>query len=154
MIKWQTLMCPWWIVGALCLALNCLALTGCDEGEPSATETQLHHLATVYLNYVAATGTPPAAEQMLVKQMANLAPFVAAENPLPGDGKSLPFRSQRDGAPFVVRYGQGISLAEGQAAPVIAYEQQGADGTRYVAYANGKVECLSDDEARRLIDEI
>lgn len=139
----------WWIFGVLCCGLP-----GCGESEPTATEAHLRQLATVYLNYTVATGSPPATEQALVKHIANLAPFVAAERPECRNCQSLPFRSERDGSPFVVCYGQGICFSSEQSAPVIAYEKQGADGTRYVAYANGKIQRLSDDEAQRLIDEL
>src|SRR5690606_14253489 len=92
----QVSTCMGWIVGLLCFGLS-----GCGEREPTATETHLRQLATVYLNYTAATGSPPATEQVLVMHIAHLAPFVAAENPLCKNCKTLPFCSERDGAPFV-----------------------------------------------------
>jgi hypothetical protein len=63
------------------------------------------------------------------------------------------FVSERDGEQFVVRYGVGVSQAKDNEAPIIAYEKTGKDGTRLVAFANGKVDCMEDVAAMELMHE-
>lgn len=58
------------------------------------------------------------------------------------------FRSPRDGEPFVVCWGTNVVRpAQGTAArPILAYEKNGRDGSRFVVLAERKVELLTEDE--------
>lgn len=56
------------------------------------------------------------------------------------------FTSSRDGKPYVVVYGPATPAAAGSPDRVIAYEETGLGGKRYVAFSTGKVDEV--DEAR------
>lgn len=66
------------------------------------------------------------------------------ENGLNPDGLDKAFVSDRDGEPFVVRYGQRIGSVGGTSTQVIAHEKTGKGGRRLVSFVSGKVE-LADD---------
>lgn len=77
--------------------------------------------------------------------------FLSAECRVKPRAGGSAFISERDGEPFVIRYGVGISQAKGDAKPIIACEKKGKDGTRYVAFANGDVDCVDEVAARELM---
>lgn len=120
--------------------------------DPAATETEarLRQLVTAYLNYTVARGEAPASRDVLETQVAHLAPFASARCKKCSAHES-PFHSLRDGHPFVIRFGVGVSLEAGTAAPPIAYERQGREGTRYIAFANGTVECVPENKVPELL---
>ena len=62
------------------------------------------------------------------------------------DDSNRIFTSDRDGKPYVIIYGQPHGPPGPGGAPVIAYEQEGKEGKRWVASALGAVEEI--DEAR------
>jgi hypothetical protein len=61
-----------------------------------------------------------------------------------------PWRSPRDGQPFVVCWGvdllKPLSWAKPNSTPVLAYEKQGVDGSRYVFTAVQRTMLMSDKE--------
>ena len=59
-----------------------------------------------------------------------------------------PWRSPRDGQPFVVCWGLDLTKPPSWAksTPVLGYEKQGAGGSRYVLTAIRSVELMSDKE--------
>ena len=59
-----------------------------------------------------------------------------------------PWRSPRDGQPFVVCWGVDLNkrLSWAKSTPVLGYEKEGAGGSRYVLTAIRSVELLSDKE--------
>ncbi len=59
------------------------------------------------------------------------------------------FISRRDGQPYVVLFGKGI--LEGDGGGIVAYEQAGKDGQRFVGYRAGNVEIISDEEFRKMV---
>jgi len=65
----------------------------------------------------------------------------------PADIEGL-FRSDRDGQPFVIRYGVhgGLTTTE----PVV-FEQEGRDGSRKVAFTNGPVEEVDNARYEQLL---
>jgi hypothetical protein len=58
------------------------------------------------------------------------------------------FRSERDGKPFVVRYGVSGGLTSTE--PVV-FEQEGRDGMRQVAFTNGPVEDANNSRYEELL---
>lgn len=138
------------LAAAVCCCVTFATVAGCGETPPpadAATEQRLRQLANAYLNYAVARGTGPANAEALRQNMHAILPFG-------GEGAVVDeraFHSERDGLPFEIRFGQPISQATGLEAPVLAHEVKGADGTRYVACANGHVELLGEDKLSTLL---
>ena len=132
-----------------------ISVAGCGNSDDlsSPAANRLRTLATVYLDYAVAKGTGPANEQQLHKHVQSVPGFLLEAGGVNPKAGSAAFVSERDGEQFVVRYGVGISQAEGDEAPIIAYEKTGKDGTRFVAFANGKVDCIDDIAAMELMHE-
>jgi hypothetical protein len=119
---------------------------GCGKGSSGEEQQQsnLKPLAILYGQYTGQhQGRPPAGEaefkQYVRSQSAMLESFDVT------DPESL-FVSSRDGKPYVIKYGavEGPSGPGGY--PVVAYEQEGVGGKRFVASSVGAVEEV--DEAR------
>ena len=68
------------------------------------------------------------------------------------DVESL-FVSPRDGQPYVVRYGLKFGGPSPGGSPVVAYEQTGVGGYRYVAFAVGGAEQVDEKRFRELVPE-
>ncbi len=131
----------WTLVGLL--AVGCVSRT---QSRPQQ-ESMLKPLAIFYGQYTGQhRGQPPAGEAEFKQWLGTLGQAqLAAFNVK--DVESL-FTSARDGKPYVVLYGDAAranppALA---GAPVIAYEQEGVGGRRFVANSLGAVEEV--DEAR------
>jgi hypothetical protein len=125
-----------------------LSANGCAQSDPLASPNAvtLRRVACVYLDYAAAKGGGPANDAQLLAHAKNVAlfdPLATGSDPLAGDA---PLISQRDGEALVIRYGVRVSLARGLNAPPIAFENSGMNGTRLVAFANGKVACVDENE--------
>lgn len=138
----------------LALAAGLVALAGCS-GDNSAqlvgdmNKSNIQRLANLYAgfqNMVSAAGP---------KDEAEFKAFVSAYAPdklemmgvKPGETESL-FTSDRDGAPFKVRY--KVAGGRGAVAPVV-FETVGKDGTKQVGYTGGKVEDVDNATYQRLL---
>jgi len=66
------------------------------------------------------------------------------------DADSL-FISPRDGKPYVVLYGRSKGPPGPGGAPVVAYEQEGRGGRRFVASSMGAIEEVDDAAFRRMV---
>lgn len=124
-------------------------LVGCSSHQANLEQEQsnLKPLATLYGRFIGQhRGQPPASEAQF-KEFINsggkdlLSTFqVSSVDEL--------FVSSRDGKPYVVLY--GAAAAKGPpgpaGSPVVAYEQEGVGGKRFVASSMGAVEEV--DEAR------
>lgn len=126
--------------------LAVLAAAGCGRDETtSPTALKLRGVARLYLDYtVAKGGTGPADEGVFKKHLKAAPRFLLEENGLNPDELDKAFVSDRDGEPFVVRYGQRIGSVGGTSTQVIAHEKTGKGGRRLVSFVSGKVE-LADD---------
>jgi len=125
------------------LLLPIVVLIGCGSDELSSpTAQQLRGLAAVYLDFAAAKGRGPENEQQLLRHVANVPAFVLGASKLTTHATESQLNSERDGEPFLIRYGVGVSQKHGRAAPIIACERKGKDGTRFVAFANGEIACI------------
>ena len=141
------------VLGAgLCLATVVLGLltVGCGGAQRRAKqreESNLKPLAILYGQFIGQhRGRPPASEEEFKKFIGSfgkeqLATFNVA------DLDSL-FVSPRDQKPYVVLYGKAPRAGS---ARVIAYEQEGQGGTRFVATDLGKVEEVDEARFRELV---
>ena len=95
-------------------------------------------IGMAYTRFSASQKRPPQA-------WADLRPILAET-----DNADEPWCSDRDGQPLVVCWGVDLSKQPDWAktTPVLAYEKQGADGSRYVLTAVRSVELLSDKDFR------
>jgi hypothetical protein len=115
------------------LTLAPLGIAGCGSDEiPDTAETRLYAIAEAYCNLQDMPGGKPPATLDELRTM--LAEFHEAGM---GRDPDLMLRSPRDGQPFVIILGQHVSLQGGDA--IWVYEQQGAEGTRYVMTLNRTV---------------
>jgi hypothetical protein len=132
----------------LLLALALAAAPGCGSNElESTTAKRLRGLARVYLDYaVPKNGKGPDSEAVLREHLRRLPDFVLQTNGVDPAGRESLFVSERDGAPFVVRYGASVGTISGNSTVVVAHEKAGKDGKRLVVFVSAKVELA--DEAR------
>jgi hypothetical protein len=124
-----------------------MAITGCGSQNKSLAREQsgLKKLAIVYGRFLARhQGKPPADEAEFRKYVESLSP--ADLTPLGIDDSKRLFISDRDNKPYVIIYGQPKGPPGPGGAAVIAYEQEGKAGKRWVASSLGAVEEV--DEAR------
>ncbi|HVT28738.1 MAG TPA: hypothetical protein VHE81_12055 [Lacipirellulaceae bacterium] len=139
------------------LVLPCTLLVfaaGCDQSGSldSPTAMQLRALSTVYLDFAAARGRGPQDEHQLLAYIKNVPQFLLAEAGIAPGATSRALISKRDGEPFVIYYGEHICLKK-HSSQVIACEKKGKDGTRYVAFADGHVDCIDEAAAKALMHE-
>ena len=124
-----------------------LVLAGC--GHQTATYQRQHSslkpLAIVYGQYVGQhRGRPPVDEAEFRKYLASI-PAERLKSFGVAEVEGI-FASSRDGKPYVVVYGPATAADAGSPDRVIAYEEVGQDGKRYVAFSTGKIDEV--DEAR------
>jgi hypothetical protein len=141
-------------LAALCvLGLACLAAAGCGGSQKKSLAVQqsgLKKLARVYGQFLTQhRGQPPANEAEFKKYAQSLnADDLASLGVKKADQI---FLSDRDNKPYVVIYGQPKGPAGPGGSPVIAYEQEGQAGKRWVASALGAVEEVDEARFRELI---
>lgn len=126
-----------------------LGTVGCSDTDRLSTPTaqRLKGLSTAYLDYAVAKGSGPADFQSLLRHARNMEPFVLGLG-VQGLAKVEDlFVSHRDGQPFIIHFGRPLSLSQEQA-HAIAYEASYVEGSRYVAYANGRIDCLEEGSAK------
>ena len=115
-------------ISALCV-LVCLSLAGCSRTTLPAVKLQeTGNLTTIGLAYNRATdklGRPPKDLEELKPHLKDL-----------GDPDAI-LRSPHDGLPYVILFGRDIRKVNEMPPPIIAYEQQGANGMRYVLTTMG-----------------
>jgi hypothetical protein len=128
-----------------------VAAGGCSKTDQRDLQTadRLRIIVAAYLDYAVAKGTGPTNELQLRKHLSRTLAFVAAKSQGLDDATLL--LSGRDGKPFAIEYGLQVSLAPGTRAAPIAYEQQGEEGTRFVAFANGVVDCVDETTIQPLL---
>lgn len=128
---------------SLVLMLLVIASVGCGGTQSASQETEssnLKPLAVFYGRYVAQhRGQPPANEAEFKKFLSSLPPEELQQFAV--DSVESLLVSSRDGQPYVVVYGKptGPPLGPG-GMPIIAYEQTGVNGKRFVASSIGGIE--------------
>ncbi len=95
-------------------------------------------IGMAYARFSASQKRPP-------KTWADLGTFLPES-----ERTETPWCSARDGQPLIICWGVDVSKhpAWAKTTPVLAYEKQGAEGTRYVLTVIRSVELLSDKEFR------
>ncbi|MBI3469145.1 MAG: hypothetical protein HY000_39575 [Planctomycetes bacterium] len=135
------------LAAVLLLALLLVSGCGSDEDEiNSPTGVRLRGLAAMILDYSVNAGKGPPSEEVLKKYMRTSLPgFQLEMNGIDPKDIDSTFISLRDQQPFVVRWGVGLTVSK-ENTPVLAFEKEGKDGKRLVAFANGKLDIV--DETR------
>ncbi len=136
-----------WMIAAVCLlAAGC---GGSQKKSLAREQSGLKKLTVVYGRYLAQhRGQPPANEAEFKKFVQSLPPADRASLGI-ADSEDL-FLSNRDNKPYVVIYGRPKGPPGPGGAPVIAYEQEGKSGKRWVASALGAIEEVDDARFQQL----
>lgn len=134
--------------GALGLVLSVVGCIGGQKQSQQREESGLKTLAVLYMQFSSQhRGVGPANEAEFKKFIEGLPE--AQRHAMGVKDVDKLFYSDRDGKPYVIRYGLNARAVPGPKgpsdAPVIGYEQIGSRGRRFVASALGAVEEL--DEA-------
>ncbi len=145
---------PKWISGTILFsALLAFALAGCSPGGKASAplqESNLKPLGLLYGQFMGQhQGRPPESEAEFKKFIQEKGLGMLKQFNVP-DVDSL-FISPRDKQPYVVLYGppKGPPGLAGQ--PVIAYEQVGVRGRRFVTNSLGTVEEVDEAKFRELV---
>jgi hypothetical protein len=141
----------WFVAAAFAGCWPVLVAAGCSREDAAALQTaaRLRAIAAAYLDFAVATGVGPANELQLRKQMAQSLAVVSAKQIAGSESIDGFLISARDGTPFELRFGLPISQTPGGG--TIAIERTGADGSRYVAFTNGVVECIPESSIQPLL---
>ena len=137
-------------VFGLCAAVICMIAMGCGTKTASKPQ-QESHLKPLVLMFGQYTGQhrgqPPADDASFKQFVKSNANFLSSFNV---DTESV-FISERDGKPYVIVYGSRKGPAALAGAPVVAYEQEGVGGRRYVASSLGAVQEVDEARLRELV---
>ena len=125
----------------------CAFWLGCTGKTEQPSEVQnLQVLASLYGRYITQhRGQPPPDEAALRKFIPTLSPDELRAMGVDTSNLDKLFTSPRDGQPYVVSYRQS--------AAVIAYEREGKDGKRTVAYPNARVEEADEARPKQLVPD-
>lgn len=139
--------------GVLAMVVVSLGLASCGKhGAPPKVESNLHTLMTFYGRYTAQhQGQRPSDADALKKYIGSQSPDQLAKMEIT-DVDSL-FVSPRDGQPYVMRYGVLPPPATPLGGTVVAYEQTGVDGKRYVGFDLGSAEEVDETRFRTLVPD-
>jgi hypothetical protein len=140
--------------GGLLCGLALIVAAGCQRPADNVKqeESRLKPLMILYGQYIGQhRGKPPSNEQEFQAFVEESGPGLLESFP-DIDAQSL-FVSARDNKPFVILYGrvEGPPGPGGQ--PVVAYEQEGANGKRLVASNLGAVEEVDETRFRELVPD-
>jgi hypothetical protein len=138
------------------LSLACVlavAAGGCTRNASQETESSnMKPLAVFYGRFISMhRGQPPASEEEFKSYLKTLSPE-SLQSFNVTDINSL-LVSTRDKKPYVIRYGKVTGPAGPGGMPVVAYEQEGVDGKRYVATVVGAVEEVDEARFRELVPD-
>lgn len=130
-----------WTIGLTCACLAS-ASAGCGSNHAETQASNLKPLAVLYGQFLGShRGQPPAHE-------AEFKEFAQSQGQ---SGVDSLFISSRDKKPYVILYGAltGPPGLGGQ--PIFAYEQDGVDGSRFVANSLGAVEEVDEEQFRKMV---
>jgi hypothetical protein len=137
---------------ALCLGalVLCALLSGCGAGHRESEERQrsnLKPLAVFYGRFIGQhRGQPPASEKEFKDFIRSLGTKQLVGFDV-SDVESL-FISSRDQQPYVVLYGRSAPAGK---ARIVAYEREGAGGTRFVANDLGDVQEVDEAQFKEMV---
>lgn len=129
--------------------------SGCTSSKPevvtvegTATQSRLTAVAWLYTLHVDLRGRPPATYE-------ELRVFAETLPPAHGGPSSLSeafLISPRDNKPLMIRY--GLPLSPDRSGPVIAYEQEGVNGQRFVVYGGtSRIEQVNEARFKELVSK-
>ncbi len=126
---------------------------GCERAASKATESSnLKPLAVFYGQYVGThKGQAPPSEAEFKGYLKSLRQEQLKSFDI-ADVDSI-FMSSRDKKPYVVKYGAVSGPPGPGGMPVIAYEQDGIDGKRYIATSVGAIEEVDSTRFRELVPD-
>ena len=140
------------IAGAVLLAGGLLLLAGCGESAAKKEAEEKDHLKILALQFGkylgAHRGAGPANEQQF-KDFLKSRKTELAEMQI-NDIDAL-FTSPRDGQPYVIVYGFKPGPSPSPAGRVIAYEQKGVDGRRFVAFDTTAVQEMDETKFQSVV---
>jgi hypothetical protein len=130
----------WWIASSMLLLIG----TSCSRNDPASrigamNDSRIKQLANLYMAHQIRNSSNGPKDEAAFKA------FIQKDMPArrlemmrvdPAKTDDL-FVSERDGQPFVIKYGQSGGIMSKAA---VIFEKEGKDGTRQVAYTNGQVE--------------
>jgi hypothetical protein len=121
-----------------------LMVAGCRsssvDGQPNASSENLQQLARWYASFPSTNnGRLPANENEFKQHI----------NSQGGESVDEMFVSERDNQPFVVLYGRDAVNPVNSG--IVAFEKQGLEGKRLVAYRSGSTEEVDDARFRELV---
>ena len=132
-----------------------VALVGCNSPQAKQSlgreSSHLRWLMRMYILAAQQGRTPKSDEEF--KQFINGLDAGTRDRTFSAAGVSSAdelFISERDGQPYVMVYGRPPA---GVAPGLVAYEQQGADGRRYVGYSVGMVEEVDQERFDKLVSK-
>ncbi len=126
-----------------------VGISGCSNPGEARDTSDLNSLAVYYLDYLRANRRPPPDEAAL-RAHIEAAPPENRERNHATDIDSV-FVSPRDGKPYIVLYGEATG---GRAPDVYAYEAEGANGQRWVAYSLGYVREVDAEEFGKIQQDL
>jgi hypothetical protein len=147
----------WRLVALGVVGLAFFAAIGCSSQKKSLPreESGLKKLTVFYCRFLAQHGGQPPANEVEFKKFVQslTAPDSAAPDSTASgaDNSDKIFISNRDGKPYVILYGQTQGPPGPGGSPLIAYEQDGKDGKRWVASALGAVEEVDEAHFREMV---
>ena len=133
--------------GVLWLCAVLLAVASCSRRTEQPAEVKnLQLLASLYGRYISQhRGQAPPDEAALKKFIPTLSAGELTAMGVDASNLDTLFTSPRDGQPYVVRYRQSGT--------VVAYEKEGKNGKRYVAYSNTQVEEVDEARLKQLVPD-
>jgi hypothetical protein len=134
----------------LVMSAFALLVAGCSHvDKPLAKESEhLRPLAVLYGKYIASHMGQPPADEKVFRDFIKTLPANELESYGATNVDAI-FTSTRDNKPYVILY-NASSANPGEAA-VVAYEQEGALGKRYVATSLGEVKLVELAELQKLV---
>jgi hypothetical protein len=127
------------------------AACGSNENKVKQESSNLKPLMVLYGRYIGQhRGQPPPNEAAFKEFVKSTG---AAELPAGAKDADSLFTSTRDNQPYVIIYGPAKGPAGPGGQPVVAYEQQGVDGKRYVASTLGAIEEVDETRFRTLVPD-
>lgn len=137
------------------LSLSWVVAAGCQRQtgrELEPVEANVKNIAIFYGRYMSQNRgrTPPDREALKKFIASHPAAELAA---LKITAVEQLFVSPRDEQPYVVLYGAKLPPPGPSGSPVVAYEKDGVEGRRFVAFANAGVDELDDARFRELVPQ-
>jgi hypothetical protein len=137
------------------VTLTASLLVGCGSNEKQVAKesSNLKPLMVLYGRYIGQhRGQPPPDETTFKEFIKSTDTSALPAGGVKGDVDAL-FISTRDQQPYVIIYGQPKGPPGPGGQPVVAYEQVGVDGRRYVASTLGAIEEVDEARFRELVPD-